>query len=96
MRLQIVLDGVPLFDSGDRDHAKTAVKAIAAVYAGLTDDEQAQFFEDVAAVIDEWDPAMKDRQLWYIGRHMRTCSCIGAGARDMLNRIHSAMEYTSP
>jgi hypothetical protein len=44
MRVVLTLDGVPLFDSGNQNHADSAVKALAVFYAGLDDDEQAQFF----------------------------------------------------
>lgn len=36
MRVTIALDGAVLFDSGDKNHAANAVKAVAAFYADLS------------------------------------------------------------
>lgn len=94
MRVQLLLDGVAMYDSGERDPSPTMYKALAVAWCGMTDDQQAQFFEECARIMR--DAGYIDAQSWYIGRHMRTCSCIGDGARELLGSILRAMNVEPP
>ncbi len=87
----LTLDGIELFDSGDRDHTAGAVKAIAAAHASLTDDEQAQFFEEVGRIMETWPTGKMDTQTYYIGKHMATCACIGEAGRRFLQSAYETM-----
>lgn len=93
MRIVLALDGIPLFDSGEQNHAAGAVKALAAAWCGLSDDEQAQFFEEVGRITEAWPNGDGDRQSWFIGRHMRRCQCISDAGRTFLRSIVSGMDY---
>ena len=91
MKITLALDGIVLFESGDRAHTRDAVRAVAAAYCGMMDDEQAQFFEEVGKVFESWG-INGDSQAYYIGRHMNNCSCITYVGRDVLRAICKAME----
>ena len=94
MRVTVTLDGIPLFDSGERDAMRDAVRAVATFYAGLTDDEQAQFFEHVGKIMADWRAPSygADWQQAAIGEHMAACKCITAVGRDFLRRTADYMD----
>lgn len=105
MRVQLMLDGIAMFDSEERDHAPGLVKALAVAWCGMTDDDQAKFFEEVGRIMDGWDSEERPRQAFYlgadhhrhlIGRHMRDCACIGDAGRRALTDIYSAMVEVLP
>lgn len=59
---------------------------IAAAFAGLSDDDQAQVFIEVARLAAEWPPGNLDQ--WYaVGRHLATCKCSTDEARVLVQRI---------
>lgn len=70
------------------------VDMIARAFAGMDDDQQAQFFVCVAEI------AQREYQApwmqWHaIGSHLRTCKCSSADARLMVKEIHDGMEEPS-
>lgn len=95
-RVVLSVDGQTVFDSGQA-HGSPAVQAVAAQFAGLTDDEQAQFFEEVGRIMRTWDgqPTSwgSEWQQHAIGEHMASCKCITDVGRDMLRTITRAMEH---
>ena len=59
---------------------------LATAFADMMDEDQAQFFIDVAELAKEWgaDPYAQ----WYlVGRHLVTCSCATDEAREMVTAI---------
>lgn len=90
MRVILTLDDVPLFDSGNRSHTDSAVRALAVFYASLSDDEQAQFFEEVGTTMLAWGAYKRDLQAGFIGRHLATCACIGEAGREFLRLVYEA------
>jgi hypothetical protein len=95
MRVVLTLDDIPLFDSADRNHADSAVKALAVFYAGLDDDEQAQFFEEVGRAMLGWGEYKRDLQAGFIGRHIGTCACIGEAGREFLKVVYETSREAS-
>lgn len=66
------------------------VKELATAFAGLDDEQQAQFFIDVASEAAEWkdEPGAMTFDQWYgVGRHLRTCECSTDAARDLVMRL---------
>lgn len=96
MRVQILLDGTALFDSGDADPPDTLYKTLAALWAGMTDDDQARFFEEVGRIVSGWGGLGWDGQACYIGKHMATCDCITDVGRGVLRTIVAHMDYRDP
>lgn len=70
--------------------AKLTTAQVAAAFCELNDDEQAQFFEEVAKIARAWDrPASLQ---WYaLGRHMASCACSTFAGRAIIDEIHGAM-----
>ena len=81
------IDGAVVFSS-----APTQPATVAALFAGMNDDEQAQFFEDVGRLIAQWEGTAGERQLWAVGRHMKMCACITSRGRDVLRTLVAAMD----
>lgn len=59
-------------------------------FAGLDDEEQTQFFKEVAAAAESW-PNYQGMQWYLVGRHLAKCECSSPGARDMIRNIYEAM-----
>ena len=91
MRLALTLDGEPLFDSGEHDPGRDAVKALASFWAGLDDDAQARFFQEVGVILLRNSPRGYNQPA-YIGAHMARCACIGPEGRDFLRMVAGAMD----
>lgn len=93
MRIVLTLDGAPLFDSQQNTFAG-AIKALATAFCSLSDDEQAQFFEEAGAIMQAWDSTgyKGECQARYIGEHMASCHCIGEAGRGFLRNVLSAMD----
>ena len=87
MRIVLTLDGAPIFDSGEKELAGGTYKLLAMAFCGMTDDEQAQFFEAVGQVLKTWPGPARDRQAYAVGKHMRSCVCIGDAGREFLLSI---------
>lgn len=63
---------------------------LALLFADMTDDDQAQFFVEVAKIMETWGP-QKHMQAYYIGRHLATCTCSSFEARELIENIHEAI-----
>lgn len=79
MKLQVTVD-VPM-----------TLEQLAGLFVELDDDSQAKFFVEVAKRMQTWTPHERDMQEFYIGRHLRDCSCSTEDARDFLRNIVDAM-----
>lgn len=72
-------------------------KGLAAAFAVLDDDAQAQFFCEVARIAEAWREANPNSlgpsyQWFQIGRHLGTCECSTEAGRDMVRDIAAAMD----
>ena len=67
-------------------------RELAEVFCAQNDEEQAQFFVEVAKVLDRWSPHARDMQLHYIAGHMKTCECVSEDARNWVREIATAMD----
>ncbi len=88
--LQAQLDALHQL-SGDPPDA--AIREIAKTFSRMNDDQQARFFNEVAAIMKDWptDGGMAS-QAYYIGRHLRTCECSTDEARIFIHDIYTAMK----
>lgn len=70
------------------------VKILAKLFASLTDDDQAQFFIEVAQVANEWPKTYGGPSYqWYlIGSHLRNCECSTEDAREMIRGIAEGVQ----
>jgi len=87
VKVEVLLDGVVLFSSEEARSNPAVVRQLAQIYASMSDEDQAAFFEEVSKL-----PWMQE-QAWHIGRHLRTCTCISERGRDCLREVLSSMEY---
>ena len=71
---------------------------LAESFCALDDEKQAQFFIECARIMSKWNgdgPFVylgPDWQMASVGRHLATCSCSTAEARDMVLSIASGIE----
>lgn len=76
---------------------RLSIELAAQWFAGLTDDEQAQFFVEVCKEAEKW-PRGKgvnfgpSHQWWLIGSHLRNCECSSDAAREMVRSMHDGLE----
>jgi hypothetical protein len=66
---------------------------LARVFASMNDDEQAQFFVEVAKIMATWTPGAAEMQIHYIGSHLRNCKCSTEEARELIRGIAYAIEH---
>lgn len=67
---------------------------LAQAFADMSDEAQAQFFIDVAAIAATWGP--DPHHQWYlVGRHLRTCSCATDESRELVATIARAINHGS-
>lgn len=79
-------------DDGAELKMKFSVAHLAAIFCDWDDDTQAKFFVEVAKIMDAWGPGKLDGQCWYIGGHLRNCSCSTDEAREFIRSIVNGME----
>jgi hypothetical protein len=60
---------------------------IAEAFAAMNDEEQAQFFVEVAAIMGRWGADARDRQVHYIAGHLQTCACATDEVRVMVRGL---------
>ena len=65
---------------------------LAASFCDLNDEEQAQFFIDVARIAQGWKGVYRSMQWFSVGRHLRDCSCSTYEARDMVKEIAGGLD----
>lgn len=92
MRVQILIDGMAFFDSGDRYLAANTHKVLATLWAGMNDDDQTQFFAEVGRVMDSWGGAKADYQAEEIANHLLTCECSSPRTRNILREIADRLD----
>ena len=68
------------------------LEQLAGLFVELDDDSQAKFFVEVARLMSTWTPHDRNMQEFYIGRHLRDCSCSTEDARDFLRNIVDSMK----
>jgi len=69
------------------------VAMLARCFAHMNDEDQAQFFIEVAKIGETWGNLGGEQQWWFIGRHLSTCECSTDSARDMIRSIADAINY---
>lgn len=69
---------------------KVTVEQVAQLFAAMSDEQQADFFEHVGKIAETWDGST---QWWSIGRHMKTCACVSDVGRSVIDGIYGALHY---
>ena len=64
---------------------------VASMFCEMDDDAQAQFFVHVANIMNRWGNDKACMQIYAIGKHMRTCTCVTDDAREWLRDLVSEM-----
>jgi hypothetical protein len=74
------------------DVTLTAVE-LADAFCEMGDEQQAQFFIEVARIADGWPPGIMPRgwQWREVGKHLRNCSCSSESARALVREIADGM-----
>ncbi len=70
----------------------TAIRPLAVEFCKMDDDQQAQFFVEVARIMDTWGDGKRDTQAWYIGKHLATCQCSTPEAREFITMVAGAIK----
>ena len=66
---------------------------LAFAFSEMSDEQQAQFFIDVALLVRAWpDPIARQLQAMEIGKHLAECSCSNEDARTFVRDIVEGME----
>lgn len=68
---------------------------LAEAFTEMNDEEQAQFFIEVTAIMGRWGSSRRSQQAYYIGGHLRTCTCSNDAARMLVREIADASEQRS-
>ena len=84
---------VGIGDQESRVFIRPKPAALAEMFAGMTDEEQADFFEAVARRFDTWGAGKADQQVYYIAGHMRICACVTDVGRAWVQQLAS---YLAP
>ncbi len=71
------------------------VKLAAEWFVELNDEQQADFFIEVARIASRW-PHDHTHQWWLVGRHLRTCNCSTEEARELVTNLHGGLSYCEP
>lgn len=77
--------------------SEACMKSIAHTFASMDDDMQAKFFVEVARLLNEIPdrPLAYANQAYYIGKHLRDCTCSTEEARQFVEGISEAMKRGS-
>ena len=67
------------------------LEQLAGLFVELDVAAQAKFFVEVARLMSTWTPHERNMQEFYIGRHLRDCSCSTEEARDFLRSLVDSM-----
>lgn len=65
---------------------------LAQAFCDMNDEQQAQFFIEAAKLAADFPPNPTFDQWHAVGRHLRTCSCSGPEARELVRQIAAGME----
>lgn len=61
-------------------------RILAEVFAEMGDEDQAQFFIEVAEIAKTWED-VTFRQWYSVGAHLRTCKCSTDDARELVRSL---------
>jgi hypothetical protein len=64
---------------------------LAKAFIEMNDEEQVDFFVEVARLMADWPAHAREMQKHYIARHLATCECATDSAREMLCDIVDTM-----
>ncbi len=64
---------------------------LAKAFIEMNDEEQVDFFVEVARLMADWPAHAREMQKHYIARHLATCDCATDAAREMLCDIVDTM-----
>lgn len=69
------------------------IKTAAQWFSALSDEQQADFFVEVAAEANRWptNGMHWGYQFWLVGRHLRDCNCSSDDARQLVREISEGM-----
>lgn len=63
---------------------------LAQAFTNMNDDQQAQFFVEVAKIMKTWTSSGgMSQQAYYIGRHLATCKCSTEDSRELIRMIYA-------
>lgn len=69
------------------------LKIAAEWFANLSDEQQADFFVEVAEASKKWEcQGHWATQYWLVGRHLRDCECSTDDARNLVRELASGLE----
>ena len=66
-------------------------KEAAEAFCNWNDEDQAQFFIEVAKLAEEW-PGISGMQWFLVGRHLLQCTCSTDDARELVKAIAQGCE----
>ena len=69
-----------------------SILRLAEIFSAMDDDKQAQFFVEVAKIMNGWGVGKADNQAWYIGGHLRNCKCSTDEARELIRSLANGLE----
>lgn len=86
--------GKRLIDVMVKTQIELDVKLLAEQFCAMSDEEQAQFFIECAAIAAAWPTKYGGAGYqWYLaGRHLSTCECSNEDAREMVRELASGIE----
>lgn len=68
------------------------IKTAAKWFSALSDEQQADFFVEVAEAAKQWKCQGRwGYQFWLTGRHLRDCDCSNDDARQLIREIAEGM-----
>lgn len=73
-----------------KSRVEVTVDLLAQCFVSLDDDQMCKFFVEVHRLAEQFPNF--DNQWYYLGGHLRNCSCSNEGTREMLRNIVSFME----
>ena len=63
-------------------------------FAGLSDEQQADFFVAVAKASQKWEcQGHWATQYWLVGRHLRDCACSTDEARELVQELGTGLRH---
>jgi hypothetical protein len=68
------------------------VQALAQAFCDLDDELHAEFFVEVAGIARQWPVGGASMQFWRIGRHLATCPCATAAARELVHDLAAGVD----
>ncbi len=82
---------MPKIEFKSTTEVEVDMETLAQCFANMNDEDQAQFFIEVAKIAESWSAFRAESQWWYVGRHLATCRCSTDSARDMIRSLADAI-----